>query len=63
MILMMIYCPSPPWCHYCDELIPEEGEGCWASALVLPGGRYITDKDGKYSDSDFLLSLRTRLGT
>ena len=32
--------------------IPVEGEGCGASALVLPGGRYETDIDGKSGTSD-----------
>ena len=32
--------------------IPVEGEGCGASALVLPGGRYETDFDGKSGTSD-----------
>ena len=29
-----------------------EGEGCGASALVLPGGRYLIDVDEKSGTSD-----------
>ena len=38
------HCSSPPWWHYyenaTEKIIPVEGEGCGATALVLPGGRY-----------------------
>ena len=45
--------------------IPVEGEGCGASALALPGGRYITDIIGESGTSDLgkVDGGRTRLGT
>ena len=33
-------------------VILSEGENCGATALVFPGGRYITDFDGKSGTSD-----------